>query len=56
MTRTQQLQHDLDLLAGEVASVVVLLALHPQRALVDVGSGASAKVLLLVQTCVETFW
>lgn len=50
VTGAQQLEHDFDLLAGEVASVIVLLTLHSQRALVDVGSGASAEVLLLVQT------
>lgn len=48
MTGTQQLEHDFDLLAGEITSVVVLLAPHTQSALIDVGSGASAKVLLLV--------
>lgn len=48
VTRTQQLEHHFDLLAGDVTFVVVLLALHPQRALVDVSSGASAEVLLLV--------
>lgn len=48
VTRTQQLEHHFDLLAGDVTFVVVLLALHPQRTLVDVSSGASAEVLLLV--------
>lgn len=50
VSRTQHLQDHLDLLEGWVTCIVVLLALHPQCAWVNVGPCAQAEVLLLVNT------